>query len=982
MNRFRLHSLAAAVIAISGCASAPTGGTLDQQARFGGTTLADLESTDIVIEEQQLDNATTKDALDSYRQAAELFDDPERRARTLRRMADLALSSATEQDMAEFQAENERLEREVDEMVYKNTMEQVENTDDAERKLALLDQAGYMAPTMADENVDYTTAISLYEELLSNTNDPEERAEAYYLLSKAYAMDGDLDKAQESLDSLVAEYPDSEWALEAQFRRAEMLFSAGDYEYAEQAYADVIRRGKGNEFYNQALYKQGWSHYKLGDYTPALGSFFTLLDTLDGHAELDNDTSMENKLFKDTQRVAGLAFSNQDGAKSVRKWFARNGQRDYEPEIYRTLGNVYLGQERFRDAAETFDMFVTVYPDSDLAPEFSSLQIESYQEGGFPTLVLPAKEKFVQRYGVASEYWQRHPEIREQYVALLKGHILDLAEYHHVLAQKSGEPADYLVPASWYKQHLDTPPASENRGEVNHRYADVLFAAQDYSTSVAEFERTAYQHPNYPQASASAYSALVAYQQVLNDENLSEEEATQWRTRKIASSQKFGETFPEHPEVPNVLRNTAEDQLALNDIPGAVKTAGILVNREPPPPNDLLRYGWATIANGEFDLANYPVAEFAYGQLLALEMPAEERATYREKLAVSIYRQAETAQSAGDVDLAAATFLRVGQTVPEAAVRKNAEFDAATLYINQGRGAEAIPVLEAFRTRYPNDPLTETIPDKLAVAYEKQGNYTAAAGELALIAANYKGEDDELSRQALWKAAEMQDRAEKPAQSIAMYKQYLQEWPQPYDFRSEAQYRLVELNRKTGNTAQETYWLEQLVTSYRDAGSNASDRVAWLAAYASFTLAEPDFQRFNSIKLEQPLKTSLAEKTSVMKTALADYQAVADIGVAEYATAANYKIGEMYRVLAKDLIASERPQGLDELELEEYTMLLEDKALPYEDQAIDILIANADLVTDDIYDQWVKKSFGALAELIPGRYAKFEQVESHVDIIY
>ncbi len=982
MNRFRLHSLAAAVIAISGCASAPPSGTLDQQAQFGGTTLADLESTDIVIEEQQLDNATTQDALSSYRQAAELFDDPERRAKTLRRMADLALSSATEQEMASMQDDNERIEREVDQMVYENTMDQVKSTGDTERKLALLDQAGYMAPTIADENVDYTTAISLYEELLGNTNDPTERAEAYYLLSKAYAMDGDLEKAQQSLDALVEQYPNSEWALEAQFRRAEMLFSDGDYEYAEQAYADVIRRGEGNEFYNQALYKQGWSHYKLGDYNLALGSFFTLLDTLQGHAELDNDTSMENKLFRDTQRVTGLAFSNQDGAKSVRKWFAKNGARDYEPDIYRTLGNVYLSQERFRDAAETFDMFVTVYPDSEQAPEFSSLQIESYQEGGFPTLVLPAKEKFVQRYGVSSEYWQRHPDIREQYVALLKGHILDLAEYHHVLAQKAGEPAEYLVPASWYKQYLDTPPASENRGEVNHRYAQVLFAAQDYNTSVAEFERTAYSHPNYAKAPAAAYAALVSYQKILNDDTLSAEESSQWRTQKIASSQKFGATFPQHPEVPNVLRNTAEDQLALNDIPGAVKTAGILVNREPAPSNELLRYGWSTIANGEFDLANYPVAEFAYGKLLALEMPAAERAEYREKLAVSIYRQAEAAQTAGNVDLAAATFLRVGQTVPEAAVRKNAEFDAATLYINQSRGAEAIPVLEAFRTRYPDDPLTETIPDKLAVAYEEQGNYSAAAGELALIAANYKGEDDELSRQALWKAAEMQDRAEQPAASIAIYQQYLQEWPQPYDFRSEAQFRLVELNRKTGNQEQETFWLKQLVASYREAGNGASDRVAWLAAYASFTLAEPNFQTFNSIQLAQPLKTSLAEKTTVMKAALADYQAVADIGVAEFATAANYKIGEMYRVLAKDLIASERPPGLDELELEEYTMLLEDKALPYEDQAIDILIANADLVTDDIYDQWVKKSFGALAELIPGRYAKFEQVESHVDIIY
>ncbi|KZX62440.1 hypothetical protein A3717_07925 [Alcanivorax sp. HI0013] len=967
------------MIALGGCASAPQNGTLEQQARFGGTTLADLESTDIIIEEQQLESASTQDALNSYRQAAELFDDPERRAKTLRRMADLALTSATEQEMGS--EDDSDLEQKVDKVVYDNTMEQVNTTPDNERKMALLDLAGTMAPSLADHDVDYDTAISLYQELLNSTDDPGQRAEAYYLLSKAYAMDGNLEQAQASLDALVSQYPNSEWALESQFRRGEMLFSDGDYEYAEQAYADVIKRGTDNEFYNQALYKRGWSHYKLGDYELAQGSFFTLLDNLNGSSELADDTSMENKLFTDTQRVVSLAFSNLDGPDSVRNWFARNGNRDYEPAIYRSLGQVYLGQERFRDAAEAFDMFVQVYPDSTLAPEFSSLQIEAYQKGGFPTLVLPAKEKFIQHYGINSDYWGRHPDIREQYVSLLKGHILDLAEYHHVLAQQSGKPADYREPARWYQEYLNTPPASEDQGKVNHRYAEVLYAAEDYATAISEFERTAYQYPDYEKGGDAAFNALVAYQKIL-DGNPDAEQENAWRKKKIASAQQYGQRFPAHPEVPNVLHDTAEDQLALGDVEGAVKTAGILVNRQPPPSAELMRYGWATIANGEFDLGRFKVAEMAYGKLLDMQMSHEQRSLYREKLAVSIYRQAEQQQEQGNLDIAAATFLRVGQTVPEAAVRKNAEFDAATLFINQGRSTAAIPVLEAFRERYPDDPLTDTIPDKLAIAYEKEGNYTAAAGELQLIAANYKSDDPELSRQALWKAAEMQDRAEQPQASIALYQQYLQEWPQPYDFRSEAQFRLVELNRKTGNSERETYWLQQLVTSYREAGNEANDRVAWLAAYASFTLAKPNFQEFKRISLSQPLKTSLAAKTDVMKKALADYQAVADIGVAEYATAANYKIGEMYRVLARDLIASERPKGLDELELEEYTMLLEDKAFPYEDQAIDILIANTNLVTDDIYDQWVKKSFGALAELIPGRYAKFEQVESYVDIIY
>lgn len=170
--------------------------------------------------------------------------------------------------------------------------------------------------------------------------------------------------------------------------------------------------------------------------------------------------------------------------------------------------------------------------------------------------------------------------------------------------------------------------------------------------------------------------------------------------------------------------------------------------------------------------------------------------------------------------------------------------------------------------------------------------------------------------------------------------------------------------------------------THQQAGDESNDRVAWLGAWAAFTLAEPRFEEFSSIKLTQPLRRSLERKTTVMRDALQRYENVAAIGVSEYATAANYRIGQMYQVLARDMIDSERPSGLDELELEQYELLLEEQALPYEDQAIDILIANTDLVTRNIYDDWVKQSFAQLAKLLPGRFAKFEQVEEYVDIIY
>ena len=119
-----------------------------------------------------------------------------------------------------------------------------------------------------------------------------------------------------------------------------------------------------------------------------------------------------------------------------------------------------------------------------------------------------------------------------------------------------------------------------------------------------------------------------------------------------------------------------------------------------------------------------------------------------------------------------------------------------------------------------------------------------------------------------------------------------------------------------------------------------------------------------------------------MNDALKAYIKTTEIGVSEFATAGTYRIGDIYLSLATDLMASQRPGGLSELELEQYEILLEEQALPFEDQAIDILESNAELTLENIYDKWVKKSFTALGHLLPGRYAKEEQIEPYVDAIY
>jgi tetratricopeptide (TPR) repeat protein len=108
------------------------------------------------------------------------------------------------------------------------------------------------------------------------------------------------------------------------------------------------------------------------------------------------------------------------------------------------------------------------------------------------------------------------------------------------------------------------------------------------------------------------------------------------------------------------------------------------------------------------------------------------------------------------------------------------------------------------------------------------------------------------------------------------------------------------------------------------------------------------------------------------------YKQVAEYQVAETTTAATYETAELYRTLAQDLLSSERPKKLSADALEQYDSLLEEQAFPFEEQSIAIHELNAKRTPDGVYDESIRRSLQALAQLKPARYGKIERSESWV----
>lgn len=855
----------------------------------------------------------------------------------------------------------------------------------------------------------YDRPIAMYRELIDyEASRPQPTKgvdidQLRYKLAKAYALDGRNAEAAAVLDELAQHHPDSPFMAETQFRRAEKAFADGDYAAAESHYRSVVT-GSDDAFKQNALYMQGWSQFKRGDYDLALHAFAQVLDQLLAAAAQPEQVAQamtdlgpaRTNLVNDTLRVMGLSLSYLEGAASITHLQTEIGPRVYQHLLYDQLGQLYLEQKRFNDSAETYNHFVEHNPQSDFAPDFSIKTIQTYEQGDFPSLILPAKQDFVRRYGITSRFWtDRNGAISSTARAYLHESLQELATYEHAQAQQlkarsqtltdrreqqaasNQAVAAYASAALWYREFVQTFPQDPKAGDMTFLLAESLYEAGDLAQALMAYERVAYEYRSPIHGAEAAYSAVLLAQELIDrtQPNLGEVRQ-QWQQRKIDNSLRFAETYPTDPRAVTVLAQAAPELLNQGDQVSAIAVAERVIAWQPQPDGRLIFTSWLVLGHSQFDLQQYPAAEQAYWEVLKLlptygEVPgAPSQQDVRERIAASIYQQAQASLAAGAKDEAITQLLRITEVTPDTEVAIKARYDAGTYLIEQERWPDAERVLLSFRQQYPGHALAATLPAKLVVVYQNQSKWQLAADELVVM--ERTSTDPNVKRQSLIMGAELYDKSGDRNRAIEQYTRYANNYPRPMAENLEAQHRLTELYAASGDTARRQFWLQKIIETNAAAGNARTDRSIYLAASAETELAQPAYDDFVRIPLNLPLKASLQRKRAALDKALKGQERILQYGVAEFTTQASFRIGEIYAQLSRDLMNSQRPTDLDELELEQYDILLEEQAYPFEEKAIEIHQANAQRSWKGTYDPWVKRSFEALAKLLPGRYNKHE----------
>jgi tetratricopeptide (TPR) repeat protein len=506
----------------------------------------------------------------------------------------------------------------------------------------------------------------------------------------------------------------------------------------------------------------------------------------------------------------------------------------------------------------------------------------------------------------------------------------------------------------------------------------VYTEADRHVDAVAAYQRVVREHPAYARANEAGYAAILGLTQVLDA--ASPDEHDLWQRARIDAQIEFAMTFPGDERSATVQADAANALFRMSAYDEAMELASHLIRTRPALEPKLARSAHLILGHGHFELGDFAAAEQDYRAILALPDVGESNADVEQKLLAAIYKQAEAAEAAGEVDTAVAHYLRIADQAPGSELAAKGHYDAVAVVEAQGRWADAARLLSDFRSRYPGDELGRDAGTRLAGLYEQSEDWGAAAAEFRGIAA--ADGDPEVRRQALYRAGELYLSIDDVPNAIGAFADYADEYPQPADVALEAIHQLDQLNEKIGRSDERRRWLARKVELADREGANATDRMKYLAAQAQFVFAEDARLVFDAIAIAAPLAQSIERKTAALKHAIASYEKVARYDVAEFATASTFQIADIYAALSRSLLESERPMGLTDMELEQYDILLEEQAYPFEEQAISIHEINVKRSWSGVYDEWVQRSFAALKALVPAQFDREEVEVTYVETIY
>ncbi len=321
--------------------------------------------------------------------------------------------------------------------------------------------------------------------------------------------------------------------------------------------------------------------------------------------------------------------------------------------------------------------------------------------------------------------------------------------------------------------------------------------------------------------------------------------------------------------------------------------------------------------------------------------------------------------------------------------RRRAAFESLKKKLQEAKGKKASEetVKELTERKATEEELLKESESWVADARFNAGLWWEGLGQHEKAVASFRGYLKQFPDRAdapaiALRVASLYEKDQKWSEANRAYADFQQRYAKKAEPAQQFQARYGQLNvlRQAGRKGEAERAETELVRAWTQLPAPAKEELSALTHYAQarFAQVEPRFVQFQQIKLNRlgTLQRDLKAKQKRLAELEKAYVEVISLGAGTQAIAALTRIGLAYEDLAKNILESPTPRGLDEEQEAMYRGEIEGLAAPVEEKAIEAFEKALEKSYElKLYSDWVFQAQEKLNSYRPGAYAQVRQVE-------
>lgn len=759
-----------------------------------------------------------------------------------------------------------------------------------------------------------------------------------YALGIALYEQGEMNEAVKVFEDILRNYPESDYSTEVSFRLGEFYFETGQYGEALEKYRRILDKPR-SAFYEKALYKMGWIHIKLDAFEQAVDMFMAVVDRRwDGKPTEGGQT-------EEPISCIVLSLDNFKNTGKAIAYLESKGVRGYAPFVLSRLGERLTEETRFAEAALVYRYFTDRFPDDPLCPFVYEKLAALIDRGGAEEESLKTRWAIAHMYNPLTAWYKKnYPNGSEKLDGLLSTTLVSVSRKHHSLGKSGADPSGLDRAVEGYRLYLASYPNGPDAKEMNLLLADALFDSKRYADAAVEYEQAAKLYRQGPEFQDMVYDAFLSYEMVFQNEKTAETARAADRLLEV-----YRDAVLKNPKL-------AGAQMRLSSMyaeTGDYKTARAVLA----PLMDGKGYAEAARMTAELHIKerDFKSAEDVYSSMAGRTKAPESI----ERLAQVRYMLAEASLKDGKLKEAAAGFdsafsTRPGSPTGEASLIK---LGYINMRLRDYGGLDS--TIDLLSKTYPASALANSFTVE-AGRWIEVVNPLAAAAYFEKASVNTASTD---ARTLVNAAAALYEKNGEYGRAEDALKRYLSSGRHNGGDEPSIRLMIAGAQMKAGR--------KEAVAALAGLVSQRGRIDDGVVARANLMLINSRAGEYLDLRLTQPFEETFDKKTRYLDNFLKEYSEAAKFKIPEILPEIYLRMGALFENFRDSIVRSERPGGLTKEQMDEYGFLLEEKAYPYDEQAVKVYERCADAARrHSLRDEWSERCFARLADIRPALYKR------------